>query len=402
MYNGNGTVFGSSVPISPQGSTSAGTESFTVTQAPQAALEYAEHYADLASQLLHGWMTTEWSDSQLHVSFADGQQSIFATHSLVVSRSPVLRQHLVNARAQTARPVLVVPISDPSITPNSLSIVLASLYSPTVLSHLNSSTAPSILASASFLGLDRLALLAFDLCEESIRLARTAEELLPWVAYTERDGVAHATTSSAASGAAGPSGSGASSPLVTPGSPALSLNGNGAGPSAAAGGLDGPAAAAAASAGEAQSYETRLRATLLDRLVRLPRETGAFGPAAAGKRAGGAGAGQQQQGEQEQQLVEVLKRLPFDMFKSVVEDKRFEVESDMLRFNFAKKVVAARKQLVLSSAPTHAPNGAPLPPPEFEETVVLGFGGAAGSGGSAVNVLRKVRKPQLWKIGNSM
>lgn len=255
---------------------------------------------------------------------------------------------LANARAQTARPVLVVPISDPSITPNSLSIVLASLYSPTVLSHLNSSTAPSILASASFLGLDRLALLAFDLCEESIRLARTAEDLLPWVAYTERDGVAHATTGSAASGAAGPSGSGASSPLVAPGSPALSLNGNGAGPSAAAGGPDGSAsaAAAAASAGEAQSYETRLRATLLDRLVRLPRETGAFGPAATGKGAGGAGAGQQQQGEQEQQLVEVLKRLPFDMFKSVIEDKRFEVESDMLRCAFRR---SSFSRLVLST-----------------------------------------------------
>lgn len=62
--------------------------------------------------------------------------------------------------------------------------------------------------------------------------------------------------------------------------------------------------------------------------------------------------------------------------------------------NFAKKVVAARKALVQQAA---SPS---LPPPEFEEAVVLLFGG--GADGSAVNVLRKQRKPTLWKISNAM
>ncbi|KAJ8295352.1 hypothetical protein OF846_001593 [Rhodotorula toruloides] len=349
-------------PVHPQPSTSSLSAGAGIAQ------EYAAHYADLANHLLAGYTSCDFSDVQLVASLADGQQHTLALHSVVVSRSPLLRHLIQAALASAPRPTIFVNIPDPAVNANTLGLVLASLYSPTVLSHLNPEIAPSVLAVATFLSLTRLANLAYEMCEAAVREAKTPEEVMRWVAYVERERAAEGAPGSATPITfGGPAMNGASippspSPSTNSTSPLLppSVNGSAA-----------PVPAL---------YESRLRVVLLDRITRLPAEMGAFAPAT--------------EAQAQPALVNVLKRLPFEMFKAVVEDKRFEAPGDMERFNFAKKVVAARKALVQQSASPSSP------PPEFEEAVVLLFGG--GAGGSAVNVLRKQRKPTLWKISNAM
>ncbi|GAA6050063.1 hypothetical protein JCM3770_001351 [Rhodotorula araucariae] len=381
-HTGSSAVYTASVPGSPVPSSSTGTVPFGQPPPPQpVTLEHADLYAELANHLLDGWTkpSESFSDCQLQVNYADGSQGIFSLHGLMASRAPLLRERLLAAFAVPARPALVfLPLTDPSITPSSLALVLASLYSPKVLSHLSPTTAPSVLATASFLGLDRLAALALEFCEASVQAARSAEDVLAWVAYIERDvaGMGAAAAAYAGNGATPPSGR-SSSPL------GATLMGAQAGPGPhgkANGAVPQPLPLPGAGA-----YEARLGALLMERIVRLPSETGAFEPATAASA--------------QAALIDVLKRLPFDMFKAIVEDARFAVPTDMDRFNFAKKVVAARKQVALAlPGAAGAGAGAGAGGAEFEETVVLQFGGGAGTGASAVNVLRKARRPQLWKV----
>ncbi|BGP13727.1 hypothetical protein JCM10213_009058 [Rhodosporidiobolus nylandii] len=340
-------------PFSPAPSTSSAAA--PPAQQPQ---EPRDLYADLASHLLAGWTNADFSDCQLHVQYADASQGIFHVHGLVISQSPLLKTMLIPAYATSPRPTLLLSFLDPLISAASLGLCLASLYSPSVLSHLSSTTAPSVLATASFLGLERLAALAFEQCEASVSAARTAEDVDFWISYVERE---RGFPPPAAAGTPQIPGS----PVTGPGGPTppASVNGKAAAPPA--------------------GYEARLRALLLERIVRLPKELGAFDV--------------QKAAQTQPVLIDVLKRLPFEVFKSVVEDSRFEAPSDMDRFNFAKKAIAARKAHFLSASAA-SPASASLPPPDFEETVVLQFG-QAGPGQSAVSVLRKQRKPQLWKVG---
>ncbi|GAA5979197.1 hypothetical protein JCM11641_008458 [Rhodosporidiobolus odoratus] len=347
----NGTAPGAHASPSPSATNSLPSQLYP-------AVEYAPIYGDLAEHLLAGWAQADFSDSQLHVQYADGSTGVFHVHALIVSQSPLIKSMLLSAFTTSPRPVLLLSILDPLINSSSLGLCLASLYSPSVLSHLSSATSPSVLATASFLGLERLATIAFEQCESSVLSARTADEVDFWVSFCERE-----------KGPAFPSSSATTTPLI-PGSPAAT------GP----GGPTPPASVNGKSSSLSGGYESRLRTLLLDRIVRLPKELGAFEPATAA--------------QTQPQLIDVLKRLPFEMFKTLVEDTRFEAPSDMDRFNFAKKAIAARKSQFLATA--SAPGA--LPPTDFEETVVLQFG-QAGPGATAVNVLRKQRRPQLWKIG---
>ncbi|CEQ39846.1 SPOSA6832_01398, partial [Sporobolomyces salmonicolor] len=383
----------SSSPIPSTSSSSAPFSRYAVLP------EYSSYHAELANHLLRGYTEALFADFTLHTSYADHTQGSFSLHAVVVSRSPVLRALLQPAFAASPRPSLLLPFADPSITPQALGLVLASLYNPSVLSLLTPENAPEVLATAAFLGLDYLAALAYESCESSLRKATDPEEIDAWVRFIERE--------KGPAGAYPAGSSGSNSPLVLPGSPALSS--------------DFPPSANGKTDSASTPYEAKLRIGLLDRIVRLPAEMGAFVPATAA--------------QNQPRLVDVLKRLPFELFKAAVEDSRFSVPSDMDRcrsrlpsyfsflpprfllastdaplplahriVNFAKRVVAARKQLALSTASLAStqPGLPAVPEPDFSEVVVLGFGsGAGGPGASAVNVLRKARKPALWKIGGS-
>ena len=121
-----------------------------------------------------------------------------------------------------------------------------------------------------------------------------------------------------------------------------------------------------------------------------------------------------QHGSGRDALLDVFSRVPFDLFKTAMESPAFQIGerffissyvffckhhetyhvinvswlgSDQARFRFAKDAIEVRKKLGISRG-----TGA-------EETVVLAFGGGAGTvGGSAVHVTRKLRKKPLWKI----
>ncbi|GAA5904643.1 hypothetical protein JCM8208_004838 [Rhodotorula glutinis] len=378
-YNGSGVE-------SPVASTSTSTR----PARPPAALEHADLYADLGSHLLDAWVKPHesFADCILRVAYADHTEGVFTLHGLLISRSPLLHSLLSAAflssapSAPPARPVVLpLALPDPAITPHALGLVLASLYSPSVLGHLDHSTAPAVLATAAFLGLDKLAKQALALGEEAVARARTADEVRRWVDWVERDAGAGAGAGAAAVAGAGGS-SGRSSPLVPNGTAGI----NGALPlpgSVVAGGWGG-SPLAGAGAGAPGPHEARLRSLLVDRIVCLPDELGAFEPSTAASA--------------QKELIPVLAGLPFAMVKQVIEDARFNVPTDLDRFNFAKKVVAARKQLAIAIAQQQG-GGVAL---DFEETVVLQFGASSGPGGGcAVNVLRKARKPQLWKASSA-
>lgn len=234
---------------------------------------------------------------------------------------------LLSAHPRPPMPVLSLTSFDTAISTASLALVLASLYSPAVLSHVEPDNAPSVLATAVFFGLNRLADLAFRLCEESVAKAKTPEEIATWVAYVDRDGVVpHA------------SGSGLESRTSTPLSSGAAANG-GAAPASPSGsaatGASGadPAGAASPSASSSTMYEGRLRSVLLSRILRLPSETGAFSLPTAGPA--------------QAQLIEVLKPLPFDLFKRVIEDSNFAVPSDMDRCKPLRLVPPENAKLIL-------------------------------------------------------
>ncbi|GAA5978199.1 hypothetical protein JCM10908_004269 [Rhodotorula pacifica] len=389
--------FGTAAPpstsngVQPSTPTVASSSTASTPQQPaQVHLEFADEHIELATRLLAGYTSCEFADFQLQFSHADGQQSHFSLHALVVSRAPLLLQLLRGLMSSQPRPPMpILPLSSPdsAVSHTGLSLVLAALYSPEVFEHVNAHNAPEFLATAVYFGLPRFADFAYRFCEESVRNARTPEEIAGWVAYVEREGVAPQ-----------PSGSGSGGGDSRAPTPLNGMNGSGGLPGSPATSSSSPARSGRSAAGPSPtSYEGRLLAVLLDRILRLPSETGAFVSPTAGPA--------------QAQLVEVLKPLPFDLFKRVIEDTKFEVPSDMDRFNFAKKVVAARKQhhfLTTSSPPgtprpaTAAPN-ANGGPGDFEEAVVMQFGsGAGGPGSSAVNVLRKPRKPTLWKVSNAV
>lgn len=220
--------------------------------------------------------------------------------------------------SQPRPPMPILPLSSPdtAVTAGALSLLLAALYSPDVLTHVDSSNAPTFLATAVYFGLTRFADLAYQFCEESVRKAKTPDEIAGWVAYVERDGVTPQVQQASGSN----SDSRTSTPLQgTMNGGGLPMPGSSSPAAARGGNLNGVAGGGPPPA----SYEGRLLAVLLDRILRLPSELGAFvsspttvGPAQA-------------------QLVEVLKPLPFDIFKRVIEDSRFEVPSDMDRCEFS-------------------------------------------------------------------
>ncbi|KAL8283154.1 hypothetical protein RQP46_005932 [Phenoliferia psychrophenolica] len=296
---------------------------------------------------------SEYSDVQLIVAFQNGDQSelVFNLHAIVISRSPLLQVLLQNSYGhQRSSPlVLSLPILSPRITPEGVHLTLASLYSPEPLErHLTPSNASSVLATAAFLGLHSVAEYALELALGQIAHLTQPDEFSFWERFLGPDLPSYSLPNGLP-----PNGNG---------------NGNSNGPTnGKANGNGGFAAPPDAF----DPFRQRLRLALVERVPRFARESGAFGREPGG-RAGAADA-----------LADVLAVLSFDLFKTALESSEFPIAVDMERFQFAKKCVAVRKR---AAGPG---------PSDFEETVVLAFGNSPGA--TAVSVLRKARKPQLWK-----
>jgi len=205
--------------------------------------------------------------------------------SLTVLLTDIRRGRLQTAFASSPHPTIYLSICDPAITSSSFSLALASLYSPLVLTHLSSQNCGSILSTAQYLGLDRLARQAFELSLATIQELKSVDEIQDWVHYLDQ----HQRDPSSSQ-----SQSASTSPLI-PSSP-IQQNG---------------------SSSPAPNFESILRQTLLTRLTSLSKEFGAFEPSIA------------VQGQA--RLIEVFRKIPFDWFKVVVEDKKFFVPSEMDR-----------------------------------------------------------------------
>ncbi|KAI8621799.1 hypothetical protein BC830DRAFT_73346 [Chytriomyces sp. MP71] len=87
------------------------------------------------------------------------------------------------------------------------------------------------------------------------------------------------------------------------------------------------------------------------------------------------------------ELVAAFAELPFEWLKKVVEGREFEVPNDMERFTFAKEVVAlrARRHRALKPGSTNSLVAG-------EENVLLAFGGPKAGGSSGVTIVRKAPK----------
>ncbi|KAJ3039201.1 hypothetical protein HDV00_012524 [Rhizophlyctis rosea] len=132
------------------------------------------------------------------------------------------------------------------------------------------------------------------------------------------------------------------------------------------------------------SYATaeEIRSTVREYLMKgVVREFGEGVPVWANKEAEGY-----------RELVRLFADLPYEWLKRVVENKGFEVPTEMERFNFAKEVIGIR------SARNKRPGSSLL---AGEENVLLTFGGNK-SGGSAVTIVRKAPKGQHQSQGNGI
>lgn len=73
-----------------------------------------------------------------------------------------------------------IRMPDPAVNHAAFSLVIASLYSPSVVRNLTLDNAFATLAAAVFLGLEDVAALAAELCDSSIRKLRKPGEMASW------------------------------------------------------------------------------------------------------------------------------------------------------------------------------------------------------------------------------
>ncbi|KDN39925.1 hypothetical protein K437DRAFT_258863 [Tilletiaria anomala UBC 951] len=287
----------------------------------------------------NGFCNAQWHDCILHFHSVNGFTRMFHLHTLLLARSPYLRQLLMS----THRREIGLQLDDPHITEDAISICLGHLYGGPSSSLITPENALAVLAAAFYLQLDELCQAAHAICKQSI----TADNVQSYIAFS-RATTQHPRLSS----------------FSTTSSPAFGDVNN----SSASHSPNGSIASSSTAPPRYGAYSEDLNRTTTEFLARaLPVETGAFSvPPVPGA---------------QERLIGIYSTLDFDLFKSIAQHPSFPARSTQELFNFSKKCVAARKKRL----------GTAL----GEEQVVLAF---AGQGGGAVQVLRKPPK-KLSKIG---
>ncbi|KAI0086624.1 hypothetical protein BDY19DRAFT_894521, partial [Irpex rosettiformis] len=296
---------------------------------------YQVHNETIVHHLFHaGFQTGNYADTVLHVL-----QNMYRLHAIILSRSPFLA-HLMSTSPQTGgqRTIYVHLEQEPEITHE---VTIGYLYSAESLNSLHPGNARAILAAACLLGgMQDLCGYAYELCRQSIN----AENIAEWLEFVEP--------------IPAPS-DGTSTPIEPHPMPSPNRTT-----------VFGP-------------YAQRLREDVLHFLVvRLPSllNINAFSsPVTPHAENGSTDTGRDT-------LLDIYSRVPFELFKTVVESPTFQIGSDQARFKFAKDCIELRKRGIARG------QGA-------EETVVLAFGGG-NVGASTVHVTRKSRKRPLWKVNS--
>lgn len=182
-----------------------------------------------------------------------------------------------------------ITLVDPAITPESFSIAIAFLYTPSILKYVNSSSCAGVLAAAYYLGLESLASYAAEGCSKAVRGVEGGEDVAGWFKFL-----------------------GGGSGRLDEGYGRGALDGGHSNGSNGVGGAGGE--------GEDKygAHGRRLRRELLTRVTTtLASELGAGG--------NGAGVGGQKA------LIDVLAALPFAAFQAVLESSRFPMQEEMDR-----------------------------------------------------------------------
>lgn len=246
-------------------------------------------------------------------------QITYRLHAIILSRSPYLA-HLMSTSPEPGglRTVYVPMEQFPEISDQGFAVALGYLYSSVSANSLDSSNARAVLAAACLLGG------MDDLCSYAYQACRdsiSVETINEWIDFVDSLTPSDGTVTP--------------SELTKPT-------------------IFGP-------------YAAQLRTDVLHFLVvTLPSILEVQSPTSTGR----------------ETLLQVLARVPFDLFKYTVESPTFLIGSDQERFRFAKAAIELRKRTRRGAG---------------EETVVLAFGGGH-SNGSAVHVTRKTRKRALFKV----
>ncbi|KAJ7470609.1 hypothetical protein FB451DRAFT_345039 [Mycena latifolia] len=296
--------------------------------------------ADIVDHLYHaGFQTGNYADTVLvspthreyrrrftgtalvqHVHQSHGVT--YRLHAIILSRSPFLA-HLMSTSPQgNGQRIIYVHLErDPEVTQEGFAIALGYLYSSASLGLIHEKNCRAVLASAHLLGgMDELCTYAYDACRRSISVDTIGE----WLQFV-------ATVPSPSDGT--------STPDLTQTS------------------IFGP-------------YGPRLRDDVLNFLIVTLPQSLDIQPDSSSSKSGVNG---------RDILLQILSRVPFDIFKTAVESPTFEIGSDQNRFKFAKDAIELRKRGISRGA---------------EETVVL------SNFGSAVYITRKMRKHPLWKVNS--
>ncbi|SCZ97413.1 BZ3500_MvSof-1268-A1-R1_Chr4-2g07198 [Microbotryum saponariae] len=375
-----------------------------------------DQHAPLTDHLfIAGWTNALFSDTQLTVNYAAMRHSpsTFHLHAIIVSQSPLLRSQLSpETRLEINYPHRPLHLNspDPEIDPESVSLVLASLYNLSILTaHLEAKNAVSVLAVAYWLGLDSVLKRAEEQCRTSIRFVKSKHDFANWyralgiLSGSEADDAPsshghhyqhHHHTSSPGAGVGSSSDRSESraslassngvpfTGLASPMDPNTSFPHGSDGASRLNGHANANGGAANGSGSAQLKYGAagaRLKVELGRRLLDLPNELNAFPPAGSSSTGG------------YDELVDLMTSLPFEVLKTALESTSFKIPGgDLQRFSLGQKIVAARRSFAASAGR----------PPVWEENVVLQFG-ANGTSSSAVGLLRKRKVRGSWKVSDS-
>lgn len=293
-----------------------------------------------------GFQGGAYSDVELHVL-----SRRYNLHRIILSRSPYL-QHLMEVTPP--QQPLWVRVDDEAVTEEAIAIVLGHLYAAYSYSMVNLSNARDVLIASTFFGLPDLAAYAYDICKQSIN----ADTISAWVEWCEvQSGRGQRVYGNG--GSNGYQNGQSGSPVIF--GNFMSDSGNGS----------------ASESANRHDYASKLRHDVCEYLIRdlIPElsstsTTTPYSP------------------NEDSRFLAIFSTLPFELFKSCIEEKALPLGSDQERFAFAKKAVAARKKMVAASGTTDT---------QVVENVVLQFTGGKGSN---VHVTRKVKTAgrPLWKV----
>ncbi|WVQ94718.1 hypothetical protein IAU59_001798 [Kwoniella sp. CBS 9459] len=292
------------------------------------------HALNLASWTFNvGYLHQEWAD--VHFTFFN---SGLKAHRLIIARSPYLARLMTNVAPGS---VIHLAFQDENITEEAVHIALQHLYNP---SHhlINVHNARSVLSTSYlFGGMPELTHHAYTVIRSSLETANVSEYIQWLNAGSGTDDAGFKKIN---------------------GGVTESWNGG----------------FGSSSEGRYGEWTGRLKQDVLDYLLRaLPNQiVSENSPITTDPR-----------------LFSVYSKLPYELFKALIENPELPIQSMQDRFAFAKRVIAQRKKVAASTTAATA-NGNNGPP--MEESVVLAFKGGEGM---EVHVTRKPKKSRaLWKV----